>query len=327
MLPHVGVTEYCRTKKAFFLGYMVHKMLMCAMGRRGEDDRDHYGNKRLDLAGPLLGGLFRTLFRTLVKQVRQTCSLLLFVCSFVDWTKSFFFFFFSLQSKELIRKEIDRGKEFIVSKVIKHDTISKGLQYALATGNWGAGAKKRTGVSQVLNRLTFASSLSHLRRLTTPIGKDGKLAPPRQLHNTHWGVICPAETPEGQQCGLVKNLALMTHITGSSPVDVVMEFLSEAGLQTLDEITANMVGNTTKVFVNGAWVGVSQDAAFLAKWLRDKKRSGDIKPEVAIVRDVAEREVRVSSEAGRIARPLFVVENNRLTKYTRAIVRHEMVSV
>ena len=49
---------------------------------------------------------------------------------------------------------------------------------------------------QVLNRLTYASTLSHLRRLNSPIGRDGKLAKPRQLHNTLWGMICPAETPE-----------------------------------------------------------------------------------------------------------------------------------
>ncbi|KAK7508532.1 hypothetical protein BaRGS_00000098 [Batillaria attramentaria] len=59
MLPHVGVSEFCETKKAYFLGYMVHRLLMAALGRREVDDRDHYGNKRLDLAGPLLAFLFR----------------------------------------------------------------------------------------------------------------------------------------------------------------------------------------------------------------------------------------------------------------------------
>lgn len=68
--------------------------------------------------------------------------------------------------------------------------------------------------SQVLNRLAFASSLSHLRRINSPIGREGKLAKPRQLHNSLWGMMCPAETPEGQAVGLVKNLALMAYITG-----------------------------------------------------------------------------------------------------------------
>ena len=64
-----------------------------------------------------------------------------------------------------------------------------------------------------MNRLTYASTLSHLRRINSPIGRDGKLAKPRQLHNTLWGMICPAETPEGQAVGLVKNLAMMAYVS------------------------------------------------------------------------------------------------------------------
>jgi DNA-directed RNA polymerase II subunit RPB2 len=70
MLPHVGINEFCETKKAFYFGYVVHRLLLAALERRPLDDRDHYGNKRLDLAGPLLGGLFRQLFKKLTKDVR-----------------------------------------------------------------------------------------------------------------------------------------------------------------------------------------------------------------------------------------------------------------
>ena len=49
LLPHVGISEFCETKKAYFLGYMVNRILQAGLGRRGEDDRDHYGNKRMDL--------------------------------------------------------------------------------------------------------------------------------------------------------------------------------------------------------------------------------------------------------------------------------------
>uniref|UniRef100_A0A8C5KSY9 DNA-directed RNA polymerase subunit beta n=1 Tax=Jaculus jaculus TaxID=51337 RepID=A0A8C5KSY9_JACJA len=170
MLPHVGVSDFCETKKAYFLGYMVHRLLLAALGRRELDDRDHYGNKRLDLAGPLLAFLFRGMFKNLLKEVRIYAQ-----------------------------KFIDRGKDFNLELAIKTRIISDGLKYSLATGNWGDQKKAhqaRAGVSQVLNRLTFASTLSHLRRLNSPIGRDGKLAKPRQLHNTLWGMVCPAETPE-----------------------------------------------------------------------------------------------------------------------------------
>lgn len=70
MLPHVGITDFCETKKAYFFGYIIHRLLLAAVQKRPLDDRDHYGNKRLDLAGPLLGGLFRQLFKKLTKDVR-----------------------------------------------------------------------------------------------------------------------------------------------------------------------------------------------------------------------------------------------------------------
>jgi DNA-directed RNA polymerase II subunit RPB2 len=148
MLPHVGIGEFCETKKAYFFGYIIHRLLLCALGRRAEDDRDHYGNKRLDLAGPLLGGLFRMLFRKLTKDVRG-----------------------------YLQKCVDNGKEINLAYAVKAKTITSGLKYSLATGNWGQAntAGVRAGVSQVLNRLTYASTLSHLRRLNSPIGREGEL--------------------------------------------------------------------------------------------------------------------------------------------------------
>ena len=145
MLPHVGVSDFCETKKAYFLGYMVHRLLLASLGRRELDDRDHYGkeiylkiyigiqiifyifyflgNKRLDLAGPLLAFLFRGLFKNLMKEVRM-------------YTQKF----------------IDRGKDFNLELAIKTNIITDGLRYSLATGNWGDQKKAhqaRAGVSQV----------------------------------------------------------------------------------------------------------------------------------------------------------------------------------
>merc|ERR1740130_1715663 len=287
MLPHVGVGEYCETKKAYFLGYIVHKLLMSSVGARRPDDRDHYAQKRMDLAGPLLGQLFRQLFRKLAKDVQKYGQ-----------------------------KCIDSGKEFSPVAAVKHKTIANGLKYALATGNWGqqgsAPGSLRAGVSQVLNRLTFASSLSHLRRLNTPIGREGKQAKPRQLHNTHWGFICPAETPEGQAVGLVKNLALMAYVSVGSPQSPILEFLEEWSMENLEEISPQTIADpgTTKIFVNGSWVGVHRDPSTLESTLRSLRRQIDIDPEVSVVRDIKEKELRVYTDAGRVCRPLLIVESD-----------------
>lgn len=284
-LPHVSVSEGQHTKKAYFFGYMIHRLLLAALERRELDDRDHFGKKRLDLAGPLLAGLFRMLFRKLTKDVYRH-----------------------------LQKCVETAKPFNINAAVKPSTITNGLRYSLATGNWGDQKKAmqaRAGVSQVLNRYTFASTLSHLRRCNTPIGRDGKIAKPRQLHNTHWGMVCPAETPEGQACGLVKNLALMAYISVGSPSAPIVEFLEEWGMETLEEYSAD-ISKGTKVFVNGVWQGVHREPAHLVDTIKNLRRAGDISYEVSVVRDVRERELRIFTDAGRVCRPLFVVEDQRL---------------
>jgi len=286
VLPHVGTEENCETRKGFFLGYAVHKLLMCKLGRADEDDRDHFGKKRLDLAGPLLGGLFRVLFSKLTKDVRKH-----------------------------LQRCLDEGKHFNIGAAIKSNHITDGLKYSLATGNWGdkGASAPKAGVSQVLNRLTYASSLSHLRRCNTPLARTGKQAKPRQLHNTHWGMVCPAETPEGQAVGLVKNLALMAYITTGTAQAPILEFLEEFSTENLTDILPSVIAEPTtcKIFVNGNWVGIHRDPKALVDTFRSLRRVIDIDAEVSIVRDIPEAEVRIYTDAGRICRPLFVVGENQ----------------
>lgn len=211
---------------------------------------------------------------------------------------------------------VESNREFQLRLAVKANTITNGLKYSLATGNWGDQKKSmsaKAGVSQVLNRYTFASTLSHLRRCNTPLGREGKIAKPRQLHNTHWGMVCPAETPEGQACGLVKNLALMSCISVGSLSGPVIEFLEEWGLESLEENASNS-GNATKVFVNGVWLGIHRDAPNLVKTLHRLRRMDHINSEVSIVRDIREKELRLYTDAGRVCRPLFIVdEHQKLT--------------
>ncbi|KAG7280882.1 hypothetical protein CRUP_035192 [Coryphaenoides rupestris] len=260
VLPHVGVSDFCETKKAYFLGYMVHRLLLAALGRRELDDRDHYGNKRLDLAGPLLAFLFRGMFKNLLKEIRIYAQ-----------------------------KFIDRGKDFNLELAIKTRIISDGLKYSLATGNWGDVKKAHQARAGVLNRLTFASTLSHLRRLNSPIGRDGKLAKPRQLHNTAVGHGVSRRDPRG----LVKNLALMAYISVGSQPSPILEFLEEWSMENLEEISPAAIADATKIFVNGCWV--------------------------SMIRDIREREIRIYTDAGRICRPLLIVEKQKLLLKRRHI--------
>ncbi len=191
-LPHIG-SENLEVPKSFFLGYMVHKMLATALKRRDFDDRDHFGNKRVDFAGSLLAGLFRQLLAKTQKEMSRLATI-------------------DMKSNRSI--QVQRYTEL-------SDSFSKGLAYALATGNWTANRNEpasKTGVSQVLNRLTFAASLSHLRRSNSTVGKEGKLTKPRQLHNTQWGMMCVTGDSEvvsgnGMDIVLIKELADGSHVT------------------------------------------------------------------------------------------------------------------
>ncbi|KAL9267562.1 DNA-directed RNA polymerase II subunit RPB2-like protein [Drosera capensis] len=213
-----------------------------------------------------------------------------------------------------VQKCVDTGKELNLQFAIKAKTITSGLKYSLSTGNWGQAnaAGTRAGVSQVLNRLTYASTLSHLRRLNSPIGREGKLAKPRQLHNSQWGMMCPAETPEGQACGLVKNLALMVYITVGSAAYPILEFLEEWSTEYFEEISPAVIPQETQIFVNGCWVGIHRDPDLLVKTLRQLKRRVDNNTEVGVVRDIRLKELRIYTDYGRCSRPLFIVEKQRL---------------
>jgi DNA-directed RNA polymerase II subunit RPB2 len=193
LLPHIGTDKPSFRRKAFFIGYMVNKLLYAFLGKTEEDDRDHYGKKRLDMTGTLLISLFKEQFKN----------------QYIE------------NAKKLLRKMFSEGKnidgKMRIQKVFDDKLITDPIRNALATGNWGrsaTGEVVRSGVAQVLKRDTsFFATLSHLRRVVAPIQASSKSAKPRLLHNTHFGMICPSETPEGGKIGIVKNFALMAKVT------------------------------------------------------------------------------------------------------------------
>ena len=284
-LPHVGQDPSSISRKAFFLGYMVNRLLKCALGRTEPDDRDHLGKKRLDLAGPLMSNLFRVQFQK--------------VC------KDFF---------RYMQKRVESGEPISMKVGLKSNIITNGLKYSLATGNWGDQKKldkAKAGVSQVLARYTFASTLSHLRRTNAPMGREGKMAKPRQLHNTHWGYVCPAETPEGQACGLVKNLALMSMVTNSCDTKPLRDYILEKDVEPLEDWEPRLNPGATKVFLNGVWFAVILNhPKHLIEHFRSLRRNGTLDPQFSLVWDIRDKEFKISGDAGRVIRPLFIVETD-----------------
>ena len=296
---------HCETKiqKIYFLGYMTNQILQTSFGWRDPDDRDSYINKRIDLAGALLNNLFRNYFNKLVKDMQ----------------------------KQTVR-EINHGSwksqnDFLniinqtnIYKIIKSTTIENGIKRALATGDFGIKNtnSNKVGVAQVLSRLTYISSLSHLRRINTPIDKSGKLIPPRKLHNTQWGFICPAESPEGQSVGVVKNLSYMAHITVTSDINPIYDIITEY-IIPLKDMTPEELYGKVKVFINGNWVGIAKNPKKCYDELKDKKYKGIINLYTSIIFNYKTKAIFICNDAGRLTRPVFRVVKNKIL-FTRKLV-------
>jgi DNA-directed RNA polymerase II subunit RPB2 len=294
------IFPHCKTEKQkiYMLGYMTNILLQTSFGWLVESDRDSYINKRVDLTGPLLNNLLRNYFNKLVKDMK----------------------------KQIIR-EINTGSwksnddyENIITKtniykIIKSTTIEQGIKRALATGDFGIKQinSNKVGVAQVLNRLTYLSSLSHLRRVNTPIDKSGKLVPPRRLHNSTWGFLCPAETPEGQSIGIVKNLAYLAHITINSNSSGLYDYILPI-IDNIDTYNGSYkdLDDYVKVFINGSWVGITKDPKKIYDNLKDKKYKGIINIYTSIIFNSKLKEIRICNDAGRITRPLLKVKNNKI---------------
>ena len=293
------------TQKIYFLGYMANCLLKAFLEIRNQDDRDSYLNKRIDLTGTLLNNLFRNYFNKLVKDMNKQ---IIKEINTGSW-----------KSNEDYCNIINKTN---IYKIIKSTTIENGLKRALSTGDFGikhSTNSSKVGVAQVLNRLTYASSLSHSRRISTPIDKSGKLVPPRMLHNTTWGFLCPVETPEGQSVGVVKNLSYMTHISITSDTEPIHNYL-KSNIISLEEVQPEDTYNKVKCFINGAWIGITNDPVSLYNNLKEKKYKGMINIYTSIIFDYKNLEIRICNDAGRLLRPLLRIKNNKL------LITQEIVS-
>ncbi len=202
LLPHLGNDESSRLAKGHYLGRMAEACFELALGRRGEDDKDHYSNKRIKLAGDLMEDLFRVSFNRLTQDIKY----------------------------QLERASM-RNRELNVLTAVRADVLTERLTHPLATGNWVGG---RTGVSQLLDRIDHMAMLSHLRRVISPLSRAQPHFEARDLHPTQWGRICPAETPEGPNCGLVKNFAQLVELsTGLENQEEIKAVLNLLGVQPI----------------------------------------------------------------------------------------------
>lgn len=301
LLPHVGGIQVLK-EKAFFLSAMVLKCLQVYFNQISSDDRDAYPNKKVESPGNLLGNLFRYYFATrCIKEMKTAITTEIHNGAWKTTGK--------------IEEIINPNN---VYKILKSTTVDIGMKSSLATGNFNCGKMGiKTGISQVLNRLTYLSGISHLRRCSTPIEKTGKLIPPRKCHNSQWGYICPSETPEGHSVGVVKNFASTAQPTLPMSAEPVLQYLYDVlEMKPLAICTSEDIFLGARTFVNGAFVGVVHtdgDVRILDKIqaLRMAKRTGRINIFTSIVVNNPRggsqfAEILINTEGGRLVRPVLL---------------------
>ena len=299
LFPHCGSLP----QKLFLLGYMAKKLIQTSKGWIPLDDRDSYLNKRIELTGTLLNNLFRNYFNKLVKEMQKQ------VVREINTG--------SWRSTEDFENIINMTN---IYKIMKSTTIENGINRALATGDFSVkqSSSTKVGVAQVLNRLTYVASLSHLRRINTPMEKSGEMVEPRKLHGTTFGFLCPAETPEGQSIGIVKNLSYLGHITIPTSSVGVRQYV-QPFIQKVEDCLPCDLFTKVKVFVNGAWVGVTDKPFDLYTDMKDKKYKGIINIYTSIIFDYKLAEIRICNDGGRLTRPVLKVKDNK------AIITKEII--
>jgi len=281
LFPHLGITASKKTK-AFLLGVIVNKLISTHTGLRKDDDRDDYINKRVESAGILCYELVRQLFK-------KYCL--------------------------AIATNIDKKKQIpdAMSIIMRLPIITNGLRHCFSTGNWGVPKNSyiRSGVSQILSRLSFGATLSTLRRVTIPIGKESKNTKIRQIHPSQIMFLCPAETPEGASVGIVLNLSLLTRISERVPTVFVKEVVEKCENLILIE---NFDGpnELTKVFLNGILLGMTTEPFNLLDEIKVIRSVKLLPYHVSVSYDDIDDEISIYSDEGRLLRPVFVVKNNKL---------------
>lgn len=281
IFPHMGVTSTA-SERVYILGHMVHKLLATHIGMRKPDDRDNYINKRIDSPGFLCHDLFRQLFKKYLRTIVE---------------------------------QIEKKKQLpdVMSIIPRLTEITKGFRQCFGTGNWGVPKNSyvKPGVAQILSRLSYGATVSSLRRIAIPVGKESKNTAIRQINPSQIMFICPVETPEGAPVGIVLNLSLLTRISEHTPTVLVKEVveLCENIIMISDFDGPN---EETKVFLNGSILGMTEDPYGFVEELRQLRKVNMLPWDVSISYDDVDDEIHICSDEGRLLRPVFTVEGSKL---------------
>eukprot|EP00794_Sanderia_malayensis_P007070 gene7070-7865_t len=285
ILAHVPISGYNFRAKAAYLAIMIRRIVLASKKLIKVDDRDYYGNKRLELAGQLVSILFEDLFKRFNNELKRIADI-------------------------TIPKP--RASQFDIVKHMRQDLITNGLNTAISSGNWIIKRfnMHRVGVTQVLSRLSYISALGMMTRVTSQFEKTRKVSGPRSLQPSQWGLLCPSDTPEGEGCGLVKNLALMTHVCTDQNEEPIRRLAFNLGVEDVNLLSGEELSSpfVYQVFLNGNLLGIVRHHKKLIQTFKFMRRAGYVNEFVSIYANASQRCVYISADGGRMCRPYIVVK-------------------
>jgi len=302
LLPHIGEMNF--NDKAYFIGYMTKQLLMVYMKEMKATDRDNFAFKRIELTGSLLYDLFKEYYNIEQKNIFQR------------FDKEYYY-------KGIYKKNFTSLIELNYKEFFGERIVEGGFRKAFKS-SWGSEAHtKREGVVQSLNRLSFNSFISHMRKLNLPLDASAKIVGPRLAHTTQWGIIDPIDTPDGGNVGLHKSMTITAIVTkGYSAKPMIKWLRSNASLLLLNECTPMILSNLCKVIVNGQWVGVIAEPREIEERMKTMRRVAVIPTFTSIYWNVQNNTLFIYTDAGRICRPVFYVDskNNKPSYNNESII-------
>ncbi|XP_065631564.1 DNA-directed RNA polymerase III subunit 2, partial [Quercus suber] len=285
-LANVPVRQGSFRAKCIYVAVMLRRVIDAFLNKDTMDDKDYVGNKRLELSGQLISLLFEDLFKTMIDNVKKKMD-------------------------EIMGKP-SRSSRFDPAPYLCGDSITNGLERTLSTGNFNVKRFRmdRKGMTQVLARLSFIAAMGHMTRISPQFEKSRKVSGPRALQPSQWGMLCPCDTPEGEACGLVKNLALMTHVTTDEEEGPLISLCYYLGVEDLELLSGEELHtpNSFLVIFNGLILGKHRRPQHFAATMRKLRRAGKIGEFVSVYVNEKQCCVYVASDGGRVCRPLVIAD-------------------
>lgn len=289
VVAHLTVEALDFREKALYMAMMTRRVVMAIHNPKMVDDRDYVGNKRLELAGQLISLLFEDLFKKFNSDFKA--------------------------SIDKVLKKPNRAMEYdaLLSINVHSNNITSGLNRAISTGNWSLKRFKmeRAGVTHVLSRLSYISALGMMTRISSQFEKSRKVSGPRALQPSQFGMLCTSDTPEGEACGLVKNLALMTHITTDDEEEPIKKLCYVLGVEDITLIDSASLHLNYGVYLNGTLIGTTRFPTKFVHQFRNLRRTGKISAFISVYTNTDQRAVHIATDGGRICRPLIIVTNGK----------------